>query len=92
MVDDSAGKSLSKVPLSNHKTSRRVKYTVEDLSGQIIEKIKWGEYGLQSDEAIDINELILIILSWRMVWFELNVLEFSDVTRCTSGCYRGLHI
>jgi len=38
MVGESAGKLLSKVPLSNNTVSRRIYHMVEDLNDQLIEK------------------------------------------------------
>jgi hypothetical protein len=38
MIGESAGKLLSKVPLSNNTVSRRIQHTAEDLDDQLIEK------------------------------------------------------
>ena len=56
MIGVSAGKLLSKVPLSNNTISRRIKHIAEDLNDQLIEKIKGKEFGLQLDEATDNNK------------------------------------
>jgi hypothetical protein len=38
MIVESAGKLLSKVPLSNNTISRRIQHIAEDLNDQLIEK------------------------------------------------------
>jgi hypothetical protein len=38
MISESAGKLLSKVPLSNNTISRRIQHIEEDLNDQLIEK------------------------------------------------------
>jgi hypothetical protein len=38
MIGESAGKLLSKMPLSNNTISRRIKHIAEDLDDQLIEK------------------------------------------------------
>jgi hypothetical protein len=55
MVGESAGKLISKVPLSNNTISRRIHHIAEDLNDQLIEKMKGKEFGLQLDEATDSN-------------------------------------
>jgi hypothetical protein len=40
MICESAGKLLSKVPLSNNTINRRIQHIAEDLNDQLIEK--WG--------------------------------------------------
>ncbi|XP_067120060.1 zinc finger BED domain-containing protein 5-like [Centruroides vittatus] len=56
MIGESAGKLLSKVPLSNNTISRRIQHMGEDLNIQLIEKLKGSEFGLQLDEATDNNK------------------------------------
>jgi hypothetical protein len=38
MIDESAGKLLSKMPLPNNTISRRMQHIAEDLNDQLIEK------------------------------------------------------
>ncbi|KAL4101100.1 hypothetical protein QTP88_012347 [Uroleucon formosanum] len=56
MIGESAGKLLSKVPLSNNTISRRIHHMTDDLNDQLIEKLKEKAFGLQLDEATDINK------------------------------------
>jgi len=53
MVGESAGKLLSKVPLSNNTVSRRIHHMAEDLNDQLVEKTKEREFGFHLDEATD---------------------------------------
>jgi hypothetical protein len=53
IIGESAGKLLSKVPLSNNTISRRMQHIAEDLNDQLIVKLKGKEFGLQLDEATD---------------------------------------
>ncbi|XP_045483145.1 zinc finger BED domain-containing protein 5-like [Harmonia axyridis] len=55
MVGESAGKLISKVPLSNNTISRRIHDIADDLNYQLIEKMKSKDFGLQLDEATDSN-------------------------------------
>jgi hypothetical protein len=41
MIGESAGKLLSKVPLSNNTISRRIQHIAKDLNDQLIEKRGW---------------------------------------------------
>jgi hypothetical protein len=65
-IGESAGKLLSKVPLSNNTISRRIQHIAEDLNDQLIEKLKGMECGLQLDEATDNNNDAHLIC---YVWF-----------------------
>ncbi|XP_060846219.1 zinc finger BED domain-containing protein 5-like [Rhopalosiphum padi] len=67
MVGESAGKLLSKVPLSNNTVSRRIHHMAEDLNDQLIEKIKEKEFGLQLDEATDNNKDAHLICYVRFI-------------------------
>jgi hypothetical protein len=60
MISESAGKLLSKVPLSNNTISRRIQHIAEDLNDQLFEKLKGKKFGLQLDEAKDNNDAHLI--------------------------------
>ncbi|XP_075034451.1 zinc finger BED domain-containing protein 5-like [Mixophyes fleayi] len=67
MVGESAGKLLSKVPLSNNIMSRRKQHMAEDLNNQLIEKMKGKEFALQLDEATDSNKDAHLICYTRFV-------------------------
>ncbi|XP_067121346.1 zinc finger BED domain-containing protein 5-like, partial [Centruroides vittatus] len=56
MIGESAGKLLSKVPLSNNTISRRIQHMGKDLNIQLIEKLKESEFRSQLDEATDNNK------------------------------------
>ncbi|XP_075042389.1 SCAN domain-containing protein 3-like [Mixophyes fleayi] len=81
MVGESAGKLLSKVPLSNNTMSRRIQHMAEDLNDQLIEKMKGKEFALQLDEAIDSNKDAHLICYTRFVDGE-NLVE--DLLFCKS--------
>ncbi|XP_075048007.1 zinc finger BED domain-containing protein 5-like [Mixophyes fleayi] len=81
MVGESAGKLLSKVPLSNNTMSRRIQHMAEDLNDQLIEKIKGKEFALQLDEATDSNKDAHLICYTRFVDGE-NLVE--DLLFCKS--------
>lgn len=67
MIGESAGKLLSKVPLSNNTISRRIHDIAEDLNDQLIEKLKGKEFGLQLDEATDSNSDAHLICYVRFI-------------------------
>lgn len=67
MIGESAGKILSKVPLSNNTISRRIHHMADDLSDQLIEKLKEKAFGLQLDEATDINKDAHLICYIRFI-------------------------
>lgn len=67
MVGESAGKLLSKVPLSNNTISRRIEHIAEDINDQLIKKIRDSEFGLQLDEATDNNKDAHLICYIRYV-------------------------
>lgn len=67
MIDESAGKLLSKVPLSNNTISRRIHHMADDLNDQSIEKLKEKAFGLQLDEATDINKDAHLICCIRFI-------------------------
>jgi hypothetical protein len=66
MIGESAGKRLSKVPLSNNTINRRMQHIAEDLSDQWTEKLKGMEFGLQLDEATGNNNYAPLICN---EWF-----------------------
>ncbi|KAL4126049.1 hypothetical protein QTP88_010281 [Uroleucon formosanum] len=61
------GKLLSKVPLSNNTISRRIHHMADDLNDQLIEKLKKKAFGLQLDEATDINKDAHLICYIRFI-------------------------
>ncbi|XP_050526945.1 zinc finger BED domain-containing protein 5-like [Daktulosphaira vitifoliae] len=67
MIGESAGKLLSKVPLSNNTISRRIHHMADDLNDQLIEKLKEKAFGLQLDEATDINKDAHLICYIRFI-------------------------
>jgi hypothetical protein len=67
MIGESAGKLLSKVPLSNNTISRRIQHIAEDLNDQLIEKFKGKEFGLQLDGAADNNNDAYLICYVRFI-------------------------
>lgn len=67
MVGESAGKLISKVPLSNNTISRRIHDIAEDLNQQLIQKMKGKEFGLQLDEATDSNKDAYLICYVRFL-------------------------
>lgn len=56
MAGESEGIVLSKVPLSNNTSSRKIEHVAEYLNDQLIERMKGEEFGLQLDEATDRNK------------------------------------
>ncbi|XP_076359165.1 protein FAM200A-like [Tachypleus tridentatus] len=67
MVGDSAGRLLSKVPLSNNIISRRIQHTAKDLNDQLIEKAEGKEFRLQPREMTESNkDAHLICYTWFM--------------------------
>ncbi|XP_063813110.1 SCAN domain-containing protein 3-like [Pseudophryne corroboree] len=81
MVGESAGKLLSKVPLSNNTISRRIQHMAEDLNDQLIEKMKGKDFALQLDEATDSNKDAHLICYTRFVDCD-NIVE--DLLFCKS--------
>ncbi|XP_075070632.1 protein FAM200A-like isoform X2 [Mixophyes fleayi] len=81
MVGESAGKLLSKVPLSNNTMSHRIQHMAEDLNVQLIEKMKGKEFALQLDEATDSNKDAHLICYTRFVDGD-NIVE--DLLFCKS--------
>jgi hypothetical protein len=67
MIGESAGKLLAKVPLSNNTINRRIQHIAEDYNGQLIEKLKGKEFGLQLDEATDNNKDVHLICYVRFI-------------------------
>src|SRR6218665_2036488 len=67
MIGESAGKLLSKVPLSNNTISRRIQHIAEDLNDQLIDKLKGKEFGLQLDEATYSNSDAQLICYVRFI-------------------------
>jgi hypothetical protein len=67
MISESAGKLLSKVPLSNNTISRRIQHIAEDLTDELIEKFKRKEFGLQLDEVTDDNNDAHLICYVRFI-------------------------
>ncbi|XP_076325571.1 zinc finger MYM-type protein 6-like [Tachypleus tridentatus] len=91
MVGESAGRVLSKVPLSNNTISHGIQHMAEDLNDQLIEKKKGKEFRLQLDEAMDNNkDAHLICCSWFVDDWTKCVAVCTDGDRSVSGCYEGL--
>lgn len=78
MVGESAGKPISKVPLSNNTIIRRIHDIAEDLNHQLIEKLKGKEFGLQLDKAIDSNRDAHIIYYVRFL--DDNIEDCKSIT------------
>ncbi|GBP96300.1 Protein FAM200A [Eumeta japonica] len=76
MVEQSAGKLISTVPLSNNTINQRNHGIVEDFNYQLIEKIKKGEdFGMQLDEATDSNKDAHLICYVRFLFYNIVVEE-----------------
>ncbi|XP_076308575.1 zinc finger MYM-type protein 6-like [Tachypleus tridentatus] len=56
MVDETVGRLLSKVSLSNNTICHKIQHMREDLNNQLIEKLKGKEFRLKLDEATDSNK------------------------------------
>jgi hypothetical protein len=67
MIGESAGKLLSKVPLSKNTISRRIQHIAEDLNDQVIEKLQGKEFCFQLDEATDNNNDAHLICYVRFI-------------------------
>lgn len=74
MIGESAGKLLSKVPLSNDTIRRRIQHIAEDLNEHLIDKMKGKEFGLQLDEATDNNNDAYLICYVRFM-DSINIVE-----------------
>lgn len=67
MVGESAGKLISKVPLSNNTVSRRIQRISEDMEDQLIQIMRGREFKLQLDEATDNSKDAHLICYVRFV-------------------------
>jgi len=67
MLGEEAGKALAKVPVSNNTISRRIALIAKDLNEQLIEAIQGKQFGLQLDEATDINNDAHLICNVRFI-------------------------
>ncbi|CAH2095724.1 unnamed protein product [Euphydryas editha] len=81
MGEKSAGKLISKVPLSNNTISRRIHDIAEDLNYQLIEKMKSKDFGLQLDEATESNNVAHLICYVRFLDDNVTV---EDLLFCKS--------
>ncbi|XP_063786065.1 protein FAM200A-like [Pseudophryne corroboree] len=84
LVGESAGKLLSKVPLSNNTISRRIQHMAEDLNDQFIEKMKGKDFALQLDEPTDSNKYAHLICYTRFVDCD-NIVEDLFCESITAG-------
>jgi hypothetical protein len=91
MFEESMGKQLLPIPLSDSNISRRIQDLGEDLQLQIIEKLRGKDFGLQLDEANDNNKDARIICYVRFVDGEKNKMVddrfCKDLNAGTTGKY-----
>lgn len=76
VISESADKLFPKVLLFNNTISHRIQHIVEDLNDQLIEKIKEKEFGLQLNEATNINNDAHLVCSLRFIDGNYIVEEF----------------
>jgi hypothetical protein len=87
MIGESAGKLLSKVPLSNKSISRRIQHIMEYFNDLLIEKLKRKEFGLQLDDAhlicyvrfIDSNNIVENVLFCKRITASAKVQDLFEI-------------
>jgi hypothetical protein len=81
-IGESAGKLLSKLPLSNNTICRIIQHIAEDLSDQLFAELKGKEFGLQLDEATDNNNNDAYLICYVRFTDGNNIVE--DLLFCKS--------